>query len=261
METQALLNNDKLVLNGHEFTSRFILGSGKYSLELIQAAVEQAGAEILTLALRRANGGALANILDYVPKIVTLLPNTSGARTADEAVRIARLAREICQSDFVKIEVIRDSKYLLPDNYETIKATEVLAKEGFVVMPYMYPDLQVALSLRDAGAACVMPLGAPIGSNKGLCTADFIKILIEEIDLPIIVDAGIGRPSQACQAMEMGAAAIMANTAIATSGNLTLMARAFKEAINAGRAAYLAGLGAVGAQANASSPLTGFLRD
>ena len=261
MSNLAVNNDDKWYLGGHAFTSRFILGSGKYSLELIQAAVEQAGAEILTLALRRANGGALANILDYVPQSVTLLPNTSGARTADEAVRIARLARELCQSDFVKIEVIRDSKYLLPDNYETLKATEVLAKEGFVVMPYMYPDLQVARSLRDAGAACVMPLGAPIGSNKGLCTAEFIKILIEEIDLPIIVDAGIGRPSQACQAMETGAAAIMANTAIATSGNLTLMARAFKEAINAGRAAYLAGLGAVGAQANASSPLTGFLRD
>ena len=261
METLALLNNDKLVLNGHEFTSRFILGSGKYSLELIKAAVEQAGAEILTLALRRANGGALANILDYVPKNVTLLPNTSGARTADEAVRIARLARELCQSDFVKIEVIRDSKYLLPDNYETIKATEMLAKEGFVVMPYMYPDLQVARSLRDAGAACVMPLGAPIGSNKGLCTAEFIKILIDEVDLPVIVDAGIGRPSQACQAMEMGAAAIMANTAIATSGNLPLMAAAFKQAIAAGRAAYLAGLGAVRQGASPSSPLTGFLRD
>lgn len=261
METQALLNNDKLVLNGHEFTSRFILGSGKYSLELIKAAVEQAGAEILTLALRRANGGALANILDYVPKNVTLLPNTSGARTADEAVRIARLARELCRSDFVKIEVIRDSKYLLPDNYETLKATEMLAKEGFVVMPYMYPDLQVARSLRDAGAACVMPLGAPIGSNKGLCTAEFIKILIDEIDLPVIVDAGIGRPSQACQAMEMGAAAIMANTAIATSGNLPLMAAAFKQAIAAGRAAYLAELGAVRQGASASSPLTGFLRD
>ena len=145
--------NDKLILGGHEFSSRFILGSGKYSLELIKAAVEQAGAEILTLALRRANGGALANILDYVPSHVTLLPNTSGARNAEEAVRIARLARELCQTDFVKIEVIKDSKYLLPDNYETIKATEILAKEGFVVMPYMYPDLQVARELRDAGAA------------------------------------------------------------------------------------------------------------
>ena len=253
--------DDTWSLGGHEFRSRFILGSGKYSLELIQAAVEQAGAEILTLALRRANGGALANILDYVPKQVTLLPNTSGARNADEAVRIARLAREICQSDFVKIEVIKDSKYLLPDNHETIKATEMLAKEGFVVMPYMYPDLQVARDLREAGAACIMPLAAPIGSNKGLCTGDFIKILIEEIDLPIIVDAGIGCPSQACAAMEMGAAAIMTNTAIATSGNLPLMAAAFKQAIEAGRKAYLAGLGAVRSNASASSPLTGFLRD
>ena len=153
--------------------------------------------KVFPTPLRRANGGELANILDYVPKHVTLLPNTSGARNAQEAMRIARLARELCHTDFVKIEVIKDSKYLLPDNYETIKATEALAKEGFVVMPYMYPDLQVARDLRDAGAACVMPLAAPIGSNKGLCTGDFIKILIDEIDLPVIVDAGIGKPSQA----------------------------------------------------------------
>ena len=252
---------DKLILGGHEFSSRFILGSGKYSLELIKAAVEQAGAQILTLALRRANNGGLANILDYIPQGVTLLPNTSGARTAEEAVRIARLAREICHSDFVKIEVIKDSKYLLPDNYETIKATEILAQEGFIVMPYMYPDLQAARNLRDAGAACIMPLGAPIGSNKGLCTKDFIKIIIDEVDLPVIVDAGIGRPSQACEAMEMGAAAIMANTAIATAGDLPLMAAAFKNAITAGRQAYLAGLGRVRTTASPSSPLTGFLHD
>lgn len=233
------MTNDTWTLGGHEFHSRFILGSGKYSLDLIKAAVEQAGAEILTLALRRANSGALANILDYVPENVTLLPNTSGARNAEEAVRIARLARELCHTDFVKIEVIKDSKYLLPDNHETIKATEILAKEGFIVMPYMYPDLQSARDMRDAGAACIMPLGAPIGSNKGLCTKDFIQILINEIDLPIIVDAGIGKPSQACEAMEMGAAAIMANTAIASAGNLPLMASAFRDAINAGRKAYL----------------------
>lgn len=182
------MTNDTWTLGGHEFHSRFILGSGKYSLDLIKAAVEQAGAEILTLALRRANSGALANILDYVPENVTLLPNTSGARNAKEAVRIARLARELCHTDFVKIEVIKDSKYLLPDNHETLKATEILAKEGFIVMPYMYPDLQSARDMRDAGAACIMPLGAPIGSNKGLCTKDFIQILINEIDLPIIVD-------------------------------------------------------------------------
>ena len=165
---------DKLILNGHEFTSRFILGSGKYSLELIKAAVENAGAEIITLALRRAAGGDVANILDYIPKGVTLLPNTSGARNADEAVRIARLARETGCGDFIKIEAIRDTKYLLPDNYETLKATEILAKEGFVVMPYMYPDLNFARDLQNAGAACIMPLGSPIGSNKGLCTKEFI---------------------------------------------------------------------------------------
>jgi len=255
------MTNDTWTLGGHEFHSRFILGSGKYSLDLIKAAVEQAGAEILTLALRRANSGALANILDYVPENVTLLPNTSGARNAEEAVRIARLARELCHTDFVKIEVIKDSKYLLPDNHETLKATEILAKEGFIVMPYMYPDLQSARDMRDAGAACIMPLGAPIGSNKGLCTKDFIQILINEIDLPIIVDAGIGKPSQACEAMEMGAAAIMANTAIASAGNLPLMASAFRDAINAGRSAYLAGYGSVRDTASASSPLTGFLHD
>ena len=255
------MTNDTWTLGGHEFHSRFILGSGKYSLDLIKAAVEQAGAEILTLALRRANSGALANILDYVPENVTLLPNTSGARNAEEAVRIARLARELCHTDFIKIEVIKDSKYLLPDNHETLKATAILAKEGFIVMPYMYPDLQSARDMRDAGAACIMPLGAPIGSNKGLCTKDFIQILINEIDLPIIVDAGIGKPSQACEAMEMGAAAIMANTAIASAGNLPLMASAFRDAINAGRKAYLASCGSVRNTASASSPLTGFLHD
>lgn len=255
-------NNDKLIIGGHEFNSRFILGSGKYSLELIKAAVENAGAQIITLALRRANSGSEANILDYIPKGVTLLPNTSGARNAEEAVRIARLSREIGCGDFVKIEVIRDSKYLLPDNYETIKATEILAKEGFVVMPYMYPDLNAARDFVNAGAAAVMPLGAPIGTNKGLVTKEFIKILIDEIDLPIIVDAGIGRPSQACEAMEMGASAVMANTAIATAGNITQMAEAFKLAIEAGRKAYLAHPGRVlDKGASASSPLTGFLQD
>ena len=253
--------DDNLVIGGHSFASRFILGSGKYSLDLIKAAVEHAGAQIITLALRRANQGGAANILDYIPENVTLLPNTSGARTADEAVRIARLSRELGCGDFVKIEIMRDSKYLLPDNTETIKATEILAKEGFVVMPYMYPDLNVARDLKDAGAASIMPLAAPIGSNKGLCTKEFIQILIDEIDLPIIVDAGIGSPSQACEAMEMGAAAVMANTAIATSGNIPMMAEAFKSAIEAGRNAYLAGLGRVMDKGgSASSPLTGFLR-
>ena len=256
------MTKDTWTLGGHEFTSRFILGSGKYSLELIDAAVKEAKAEIVTMALRRANEGGVANILDYIPKNVTLLPNTSGARNAEEAVRIARLSRQISGSDFVKIEVIHDSKYLLPDNYETAKAVEVLAKEGFVVMPYMYPDLNVARALVDAGAACVMPLGAPIGSNKGLSTKEFIQILIDEIEIPVIVDAGIGRPSQACEAMEMGADAVMANTAIATAGDVPMMAEAFKKAIEAGRNAYLSGLGRTMERGgSASSPLTGFLQD
>ena len=253
---------DKLIIAGHEFTSRFILGSGKFDLDLINAAVEHAGAQIITLAVRRANTKEQESILDYIPKGVTLLPNTSGARNAEEAVRIARLARELGCGNFVKIEIMRDSKYLLPDNQETVKATEILAKEGFVVMPYMYPDLNTARDLVNAGAAAVMPLASPIGSNKGLATRDFIEILINEIDLPIIVDAGIGRPSQACEAMEMGAAAVMANTAIATAGDIPQMAEAFKKAIEAGRQAYLSGLGRVIEKgASASSPLTGFLEN
>lgn len=255
------MQEDFFELGGRKFSSRFILGSGKYSLNLIKAAVEEAGAEIITLALCRANCGDMDNILDYIPKNVVLLPNTSGARNAEEAVRIARMARELCQTDFIKIEVIKDSRYLLPDNHETVKATEILAHEGFTVMPYMYPDLQAAREMRDAGAACIMPLGAPIGSNKGLVTKDFLQILIDEIDLPVIVDAGIGRPSQACEAMEMGAAAVMVNTAIASAKEIPLMAAAFKEAVIAGRKAYLAGPGAVSSIARASSPLTGFLHD
>ena len=253
---------DKLKLGGHEFNSRFILGSGKYSMKLIEAAIKDAGAEIITVAVRRANTREHENILDYIPQGVTLLPNTSGARNAKEAVRIARLAKELGCGNFVKIEIMRDSKYLLPDNAETIIATEILAKEDFIVLPYMYPDLNVARDLVNAGAAAVMPLAAPIGSNRGLATKDFIQILIDEIDLPIIVDAGIGRPSQACEVMEMGAAAVMANTALATAGDLPLMAAAFRQAIEAGRKAYLSGLGRVLSRgAAASDPLTGFLHD
>ena len=256
------MNKDTFTLGGKEFSSRFILGSGKYSLDLIKAAVENAGAEIITLAVRRTNTKATENILDYIPDHVTLLPNTSGARDAKEAVRIARMAREIGCGDFVKVEIMKDSKYLLPDNAETIKATQMLADEGFVVLPYMYPDLNVARDLQNAGAAAVMPLASPIGSNKGLATKEFIQILIDEIDLPIIVDAGIGKPPEACEAMEMGAAAIMSNTAIATAKDIPAMAGAFKLAIEAGRAAYLAGLGRVLERgASASDPLTGFLRD
>ena len=253
------MQEDKLVIGGREFDSRFILGSGKFSLKFMQSVIENAQVEMVTVALRRANIGGGNNILDYIPKNITLLPNTSGARNAEEAVRIARLAREVGCGDFVKLEIIGDSKYLLPNNSETVKATEILANEGFIVMPY---DLYAARDLVACGAAAVMPLAAPIGTNKGLSTKDFIKILVDEIDLPIIVDAGIGRPSQACEAMEMGVSAIMANTAIATAGNVDMMAKAFKNAIIAGRQAYSAGLGRVlDNKAEASSPLTGFLED
>ncbi len=256
------MDNDKLIIGGHAFNSRFILGSGKYSMQLIESAVKYAKAEIITLAVRRANTKDSENIIDYIPKNVTLLPNTSGARNAAEAIRIARLAREMGCGNFIKIEIMRDSKYLLPDNYETVKATEILAAEGFIVMPYMYPDLNIARDLVSAGAASVMPLASLIGSNKGLITKDFIKILIDEIDVPIIVDAGIGKPSQACEAMEMGAAAVMVNTALSSSQNLPLMASAFKNAVIAGRSAYLAGIGRVLKRgADSSDPLIGFLHD
>ena len=253
---------DALVIGGHRFRSRFILGSGKFSLDMTRAVIENGGVEMATLAVRRANSEGEGNILDHMPKGVTLLPNTSGARNAEEAVRIARLARELGCGDFIKIEIIRDSKYLLPDNSETVKAVRMLADEGFIPMPYMMPDLSAARDMAAAGAACIMPLGAPIGSNRGILTRDFIKILVDEIDLPIIVDAGIGRPSQACEAMEMGCAAVMANTAIATAGDVASMARAFRMAIEAGRLAYLSRPGRVlEHRAEASSPLTGFLED
>ena len=181
---------DELRIGGRPFTSRLLLGTGKFSLSKMADVIQRGETQIVTLALRRANQGGEENILDYVPEGITLLPNTSGARTAKEAVRIARLARELGCGDFVKIEVIRDTKYLMPDNHETLLASEILAKEGFVVLPYIHPDLNVARDLRDAGAAAVMPLGAPIGSNMGLRSKDFIQMLIDEMDLPIIVDAG-----------------------------------------------------------------------
>lgn len=254
------MNTDKLIIGKHKFNSRFILGSGKYSSALIEAAVKNAEAEIITVAVRRTN--TRESIADFIPSGITLLPNTSGARNAEEAVRIARLAREAGCGDMVKIEIMRDSRYLLPDNIETIKATETLAKEGFCVLPYMLADLYAARSLASAGACAIMPLAAPIGSNRGLAAKEFIQILIDETDLPVIVDAGIGRPSQACEAMEMGAAAVMVNTALATAGDLPRMAEAFKNGVKAGRTAYLAGIGRVLARgAESSDPLTGFLGD
>jgi len=252
---------DELVIGNKKFSSRFILGSGKFSLDMIDAVMKNGGVEIATLAIRRTNAGGEEDILDHIPKGLTLLPNTSGARNAEEAVKIAMLARELGCGEMIKIEIIRDSRYLLPDNCETIKATKILAADGFMVLPYMMPDLSAARSMADAGAAAIMPLGAPIGSNKGLLTKDFIKILVEELDLPVIVDAGIGRPSQACEAMEMGCAAIMANTAVATAGNIPMMAKAFELAIKAGRMAFLSKPGRVLDRGEASSPLTGFLGD
>ncbi|MBR3476569.1 MAG: thiazole synthase [Candidatus Methanomethylophilaceae archaeon] len=252
--------SDDLVIGKKRFKSRFILGSGKFSLEMTDKVIRNGGVEIATLAVRRVNKGGQENVLDYMPKGVTLLPNTSGARNAEEALTIAQLARELGCGDMIKIEIVRDTRYLLPDNSETIKAVKLLTDDGFTAMPYMMPDLTAARDMASAGAAAIMPLAAPIGSNRGLLTRDFIKMMVEEIDLPIIVDAGIGRPSQACEAMEMGCGAVMANTAIATASDVPAMATAFRMAIEAGRMAYLSGPGRVlEDRGEASSPLTGFL--
>ncbi|MEG2353018.1 MAG: thiazole synthase [Clostridium sp.] len=253
---------DKFKIGGIELGSRLFIGSGKYSSnKLIPDILEQCQSEVITVAIRRVDfDNKEENILSYVPKNTILLPNTSGATNAEEAVRIARLGRAMGCGDWIKIEVISDAKYLLPDNEETIKATEILAKEGFKVLPYMTPDLYAGRRLVEAGAVAVMPLGAPIGSNRGLQTKELIRIMIEEIDAPIIVDAGIGKPSEAMEAMEMGAAAVLVNTAIATSKDPVNMAKAFKLAVEGGRLAYLSKCGAVSRGANASSPLTGFLK-
>jgi thiazole synthase len=257
---------DPLILGGEPLDCRLFLGTGKLGREaLIPALLRASGARVITVALRRVDlSGMSDNILSHIPGDARILPNTSGARNAAEAVRIARLAAACGIGKWIKIEVINDPRNLLPDGYETIKATETLASEGFVVLPYVNPDLYVARSLADAGAAAVMPLGAPIGSNRGLKTKEMIRVLIEEIDLPIIVDAGIGAPSQACEAMELGAAACLVNTAVVTAADPVGMAAAFGRAVAAGRAARLAGLGRVLNRGSAaSSPdegaLTGFL--
>lgn len=254
---------DSLMVGGTELKSRFFLGTGKLSSNKILPEVVQAsGAQVITVALRRVDPDFPAeNIMNFVPSECVLMPNTSGARNAAEAVRIAKLARASGCGNWIKIEVIADNRYLLPDNYETIKATAELAADGFVVLPYMSPDLMVAKKLVEVGAAAVMPLGAPIGSNRGLQTKELVRIMIAEISLPVIVDAGIGRPSEAAEAMEMGAAAVLVNTAIATASNPVAMAHAFGLAVEAGRKAFLAGPGAVQEEARASSPLTGFLSE
>ncbi|TAL39048.1 MAG: thiazole synthase [Spirochaetes bacterium] len=254
--------DDVLKIAGREIRSRFLLGTGKFpSHTVMRDTIVASGSHIVTVAVRRVDPDAGSeNMLEYVPSGCILMPNTSGARNADEAVRIARLARAMGCGDWIKIEVISDNRYLLPDNAETIRATDILAKEGFVVMPYMNPDLMDARRLRDAGAASVMPLGAPIGTNKGLRMREMISILIEEMDLPVVVDAGIGLPSQAAESMEIGADAVLVNTAVATAKDPARIARAFAMAIQAGREAYLAGPGSIKKYAEASSPLTGFLR-
>lgn len=256
------IKNDILCLGDAEFTSRLFTGTGKFaSREFITPMLEASGSQMITVALRRVDPNAgRENILNYIPDSITLLPNTSGARTAQEAVRIARIAREAGCGKFIKIEVITDMKYLLPDNHETLKATEILAKEGFVVLPYIMPDITVTKQLQDAGAAAVMPLGSPIGTNRGLEMKSMIKMIIEISKIPVVVDAGIGRPSQAAEAMEMGADAVLVNTAIATSQDPVLAGKAFSLAVKAGRMAYLSNMGDKKAYAQASSPLTGFLR-
>jgi thiazole synthase len=252
---------DQLKIAGVELSSRIFVGTGKYaSYDLIPKVIKASKTQVVTVALRRIDLDTPGeSMLEFIPRDVIIMPNTSGARNASEAVRIARIARETGCGNWVKIEVISDQKYLLPDNFETVKATEILAKEGFVVLPYMSPDLMAAKRLVDAGAAAVMPLGAPIGTNRGLKTKELLRILISEIELPIVVDAGIGRPSEAVEAIEMGAAAVLVNTAIATAHDPVLMAEAFGQAVEVGRKAYLAGLGTTGSTAVASSPLTGFL--
>ena len=253
--------DDIFLLGGKSLSSRLFIGTGKYGADsLIPLVCEASGAQVITVALRRVDDRG-RGIMGHIPGHMQLLPNTSGARTAEEAVRLARLARATGCGNWIKIEVISDNRHLLPDGHETAKATEILAREDFVVLPYMNPDLYVARSLVDAGAAAVMPLGAPIGTNRGLRTKEMIAILIEEIPLPIIVDAGIGKPSQACEAMEMGAAACLVNTAIASAADPVGMAGAFGKAVAAGRRAHVSGLGPEGVRASASSPLTGFLAE
>lgn len=257
------MSEDRLVIGGIALESRLFIGTGKFGDDaLIPQVCEASGARVITVAMRRVEKGQ-SGIMGHIPEYMRLLPNTSGARTAAEAVRLAHLARAAGCGNWIKIEVISDTRHLLPNGYETARATEELAREGFVVLPYINPDLYVARDCANGGAAAIMPLGSPIGTNRGLKTREMIEILIDCIDLPIIVDAGIGRPSQACEAMEIGASGCLVNTAIASAKDPVKMALAFADAVQAGRAAFLAGAGAIrsiaqGAQA--SSPLTGFLR-
>ena len=254
---------DFLEIAGKKISNRLFIGTGKFaSNTIMKRALEAALAQVTTVALRRVDADSKTeNIMDYIPKSCQVMINTSGARNADEAVRIASLAKASGAGNWIKIEVIRDNKYLLPDSLETLKAVELLAKEGFVVFPYMSPDLSIARRMVDAGASAIMPLGSPIGSNRGVKTRELIEILVNEIKLPVIVDAGLGKPSEACECMELGCAAVLVNTAIAVSEYPAKMAKAFAQAVYAGRLAFLSGIPSTEIIASASSPLTGFLRD
>jgi thiazole synthase len=256
---------EKLRIANRDFNSRLIMGTGKFaSGELMAAALEASGAELVTVALRRADlsGGKdkFANILSFVDsKRYLLLPNTSGARTAEEACRLARLGREATGSSWLKLEIHPDPRYLLPDPIETLRAAEMLVKEGFTVLPYINADPVLAKRLSDAGCATVMPLGSPIGSARGIETRASIEIILEQATVPVIVDAGLGAPSHAAEAMEMGSAGVLVNTAIAVATDPVRMARAFKAAVEAGRTAFEIGLAPKRRDAAATSPLTGFL--
>jgi thiazole synthase len=257
--------NRPLVIAGREFRSRLFLGTGKFSSpESMRDALDASGTEIVTVALRRADLSGkkdpFANILEFIdPKRYLLLPNTSGAMNAEEAVRLARLAAAAGLPKWVKLEIHPDPRYLLPDPVETFIAAEQLVKEGFTVLPYINADPVLAKRLQDIGTATVMPLGSPIGSNRGVQTRDQIRIIVEQATVPVVVDAGLGAPSHAAEAMELGADAVLVNTAIAIASDPNRMAIAFKMAIEAGRAAYEMGLGATAQTASATSPLTGFL--
>ncbi len=257
------MNNDSLVIAGRQFDSRLMIGTGKFpSAQALRAAIEASGSEIVTVALRRVDLSdpeeeGILSAIDRDKQLI--LPNTSGARTADEAVRLAKMARAAGLEPWIKLELTPEPRYLLPDPIQTLQAAETLVKEGFVVLPYIQADPVLAKRLEEVGTATVMPLGAPIGSNRGIKTRDLIRIIIEQASVPVVVDAGLGAPSHAAEAMELGADAVLVNTALADAADAGAMARAFAMATEAGRMAYRAGLGPVRDTAEASSPLTGFL--
>ncbi|MBD5206701.1 MAG: thiazole synthase [Bacteroidales bacterium] len=255
---------DLLTIGGREFSSRLFVGTGKFSSpDIMLEAIKASGSEMITVAMKRVNmmNEATDDMLTHINRDhVQLLPNTSGVRNAKEAVLAAQMSREIFKTNFIKLEIHPDPKYLMPDPIETLEATRILAADGFTVLPYIQADPVLCKLLEEAGSAAVMPLGAPIGTNKGLVTRDLLEIIIEQSQVPVIVDAGLGAPSHAAQALEMGADAVLVNTAIAVAGDPVMMARAFAKAVEAGREAYLSGLGAVSSSAVASSPLTSFFK-